>query len=283
MNLKNALQRGKKHGSGFTLVEAIVVIVITGILSGMVAVFMRTPVEGYVASVHRAELTDAADTALRRIARDVRAALPNSLRTATAPAAGTSCIEFLPTLGGGRYRAGATALGTGDILDFSVADTSFDVLANSNLPASFLGAAIQHVVIYNLGSGSASDAYSGTNRNQINTATATSANITLQPPAQRFPLESPGKRFHLIANESVIYSCSGGSIFRSTQPISAAAPAACPTTGSILVSDVVCANNTFAYTPAISARDGLLAITLTLTRAGESVRLHDEVQVSNVP
>ena len=51
--------------AGFTLVEAIMVIVITGILAGMVAVFIKAPVDGYVDSVRRAELTDAADTALR--------------------------------------------------------------------------------------------------------------------------------------------------------------------------------------------------------------------------
>ena len=129
--------------AGFTLVEAIMVIVITGILAGMVAVFIKAPVDGYVDSVRRAELTDAADTALRRIARDVRTALPNSFRLVTV--AGSSCVEFLPTLGGGRYRIAPTTDGTSsDILSFAAADTSFDVLANSNLPASFAGAATSH-------------------------------------------------------------------------------------------------------------------------------------------
>ena len=34
------------NSRGFTLVEAIVVIVITGIIAGMVAVFIRSPVDG---------------------------------------------------------------------------------------------------------------------------------------------------------------------------------------------------------------------------------------------
>jgi MSHA biogenesis protein MshO len=82
---------------GFTLIEAIMVIVITGILAGVVAVFITRPVQGYVDSVRRAELTDVADVALRRIGRDVRLALPNSLRVS-----GNSCIEFIMTKGGGR-------------------------------------------------------------------------------------------------------------------------------------------------------------------------------------
>ena len=40
---------------GFTLIEAIIVIVITGILAGMVAVFIRAPIDAYVDSARRAD------------------------------------------------------------------------------------------------------------------------------------------------------------------------------------------------------------------------------------
>lgn len=42
------MRRPRQFARGFTLVEAIVVIVITGVIAGMVAVFIRTPVEGYM-------------------------------------------------------------------------------------------------------------------------------------------------------------------------------------------------------------------------------------------
>ncbi|MFA6270798.1 MAG: type II secretion system protein, partial [Candidatus Paceibacterota bacterium] len=74
----------RRPSAGFTLVEAVVAIVITGILAGIVAVFIASPVQGYVDSVRRAELTDAADVALRRMMRDIRLALPNSLRVTSA-------------------------------------------------------------------------------------------------------------------------------------------------------------------------------------------------------
>ena len=70
----------RKTQRGFTLVEMIVVIVITGIIAGVVAIFLRAPVQGYVDSARRAEMTDIADTALRRIGRDLRTAVPNSVR-----------------------------------------------------------------------------------------------------------------------------------------------------------------------------------------------------------
>ena len=40
---------------GFSLVELIMVIVLTGILSGMIAIFIRAPVQGYMDSARRAE------------------------------------------------------------------------------------------------------------------------------------------------------------------------------------------------------------------------------------
>jgi len=263
--------------AGFTLVEAVLVIVITGILTGMVAVFIVKPVQGYIDTVRRADLTDAADTALKRIARDVRTALPNSLRAAN-PAG--NCFEFLPTVGGGRYRAAQSSAGAGDILDFSTADTSFDVLASDNLTAAMFAGTF-HAVVYNLGIAGA-DAYDAANLNRAQIrSTSTVANIVLNA-ANQFPYKSPSRRFHVIPDFSVAYSCSGGNLFRQTQAISSA-QIACPTTGTVLVGNVDCTQTTFNYTPAVSQRNGLLTITLVLTQSGESVRLYDEVHVNNAP
>jgi len=86
---------------GFTLVELVMVIVIMGVIGGIVAVFMRSPIEAYIATSRRAALTDVADTAIRRVARDIRRALPNTLRSNRA-----SCIEFMPTKVGGALPGG---------------------------------------------------------------------------------------------------------------------------------------------------------------------------------
>src|SRR5437763_16769361 len=109
MRCRSARQRG------VTLIELIIVIAITAIIAGGVAVFISRPFESYVDTARRAELTDIADTALRRITRDVRTALPNSIRITTA--LGVTYLEYLQTNGGARYRAAKDSGGAGDILD----------------------------------------------------------------------------------------------------------------------------------------------------------------------
>lgn len=265
---------------GFTLIEAIMSIVLIGILGGVVSVFMKSPIDGYIATVRRASLTDGADGAVRRIMRDVRLALPNSIRSINGGS--NQCFEFLPVVGGGRYRVAQSSAATGDLLDFSASagDSSFDVLANINLPS--FSSATYHAVIYNLGIPGA-DAYDATNKNRAQIASAsTAANIVLSA-GNQFPFESPGKRLKVIPDYSVAYSCSGGKLLRSTQAISSALMASCPTTGTVLVGNVDCAASSFNYTQAATARSGLLAMTLVLTQQDESARLYDEAHVNNVP
>jgi len=273
---------------GFTLIEAIIVIVISGIVAAIVALFIRSPVEGYVDTVVRSELTEAADTALRRVARDVRAALPNSLRTAGS----TSCFEFLPAVGGGRYRvAQSAAPPTGDSLDFTANDISFDVLASVGLPPPGVVFPAtyplnHHVVIYNLGIPGA-DAYEAASVRAPIATSSTVATITLAA-AKQFPFESPGRRFQVVPNFSVVYSCASGALRRSEQAISPSQMTSCPATGAILVGNVDCAQSAFEYAPAAAQRNGLLTMRLVLTAPGargvaQTISLYQEVHVDNTP
>jgi MSHA biogenesis protein MshO len=250
----------------------VITIVLLGIIGSVVAVFLRSPIQSYFDTANRASLTDAADGAIRRMTRDAQNALPNSFRaTSTASA---SCVEFLPTIAAGRYRAKPTSAGGGDILNFAAADTSFDVLSQVGLSSSAAGSL---VAIYNLGITGA-DAYAGNTTGTISAATA--ASVTLSP-ARQFPFSSPGNRFFVIPSTSVVYSCSGTTLLRTTNAIAAAPLAACPTAGTVLVNNV--SSCAFNYTPAVTTRNGALAISLELTQNNETVRLYQEVMVNNVP
>jgi MSHA biogenesis protein MshO len=273
---------------GFTLIEAVMVIAITGVIASMVAVFIRAPVEGYLDSSRRAELTDIADTAMRRISRDLHLALPNSVRVA-----GPSCIEFLPTSTGGRYRAEqdcSSGSCIGNKLDFEAADAGFDFLGGLNPMPS----ANDKMVVYNLGI-SGADAYEGSNTALIKEVTATGITFTVD---KKFPFASPGNRFYIIpdADRIASYVCSGavgvdaagngsGVLYRSSNyAIPAVAPGSCPAIASgtpILARNV--SSCSFSYAPGVTARSGLVSVQIAVTKNNETMSLYHEVHVNNAP
>ncbi len=259
--------------AGFTLIEMIIVIVITAIVGSMVAVFLRAPLESYVAQDRRARLADAADTALRRMARDIRLALPNSVRVTSV--GNVVHLEFLATRSGGRYRA----QGGGDILDFTTADTSFDVLG----PPIAMQAG-DRIAVYNLGiPGADAWAVAGNTLSSYAGAAGSVANIAIA--AKQFPLASPGNRFQVVEGP-VSYVCDPGA-GTLTRYWGYAIAAAQPTPPPVPVSSALLATNvstcSFDYRPGVTERGGLVGMTLELRQAGETVQLYATTHVSNQP
>ncbi|HEU0187964.1 MAG TPA: type II secretion system protein [Gallionellaceae bacterium] len=272
---------------GFTLVEMIMVIVITGILGTMVAVFIQAPVQGYVDSSRRAEMTDIADTALRRLARDIRTAVPNSIRVATC--GGVPCIEFLPTRAGGRYRTGAP----GDMLDFGVADGSFDIIG----PAVTFNAGDYIVVGSTQSDGNPpyNTAAAGILRAYTGATGAPQATVNFTATALPVWAEVQGQRFDVVdgAQQAVTYACIGtlGALNANGDgqaqlvrywnygfnPAQVAPPLGPPAVLADRVSGCAITYN------AISQRNGLVTLTLAITRGSETVSLYHEIHVNNVP
>lgn len=259
---------------GFTLIEAIAVIAIMGVVAAMTAIFIRQPVEAYIDASRRAVLTDIADTALRRIARDLHAALPNSVRITAA--GGVTYLEFLQTVGGGRYRAARDSAGNGNPLDFTAPDTAFDVIGP--VPPAAAG---DRIVVYNLGPGSAeSDAYAGGNSAAFAGISASTISIV----ATQFPFSSPGRRFQVV-QYPVTYACdpASGALRRywgyAIGPVQPAPPA---TANVALLATHVAACG-FSYASAAGSRNGIVSLRLQLTRAGETVSLFEQVHIINVP
>ncbi len=269
----------RRHQCGFTLVELVLVTVVLGIVGAMVAVFMRSPIDAYFDTARRAALSDQADTATRRMARDLRKALPNSVRVPSA-----QCLEFIPTRTGGRYRAEPDpTAGPGpqanSVLDFTGAETRFNMLGNNaDLPADQQIQVNDIVAVYNLGIPGA-DAYAGDNTATVTAVTAgAESNLNITP--RQFPLASGTQRFHVIpGNEAVVaYVCTGGALRRSVRTLAAAA---CPTGGPVLARNVSACN--FVYDGASLQRNALVQLMLELSDGGETVSLYHEVHVSNTP
>jgi MSHA biogenesis protein MshO len=300
-----------KSEQGFTLVEAMIAIVITGIIGGMVAMFIHLPVQGYVDSEARTELTDVADATLRRMSRDLRLALPNSIRRTAVGAVPNQVIylEFLLTKTGGRYLAEEDNPNGGDILSFTDSgSTSFNVVGPMPAGSQEIVSG-DSIVVYNLGPGFApADAYTceaapaGCNRAEVDTVDQARSAITLT--ANRFAqqtdpkLTSPGHRFHVVTSP-VTYVCDPvagtltrywGYAIQQTQPDNvSAAPLTAPTTTvqhALLATRISACE--FSYDNAtgsmVSQRSGLVGLSLTMkTPNGESITLFHQVHVDNTP
>ena len=293
------MQPQRQIQGGFTLVEMIVVMVITGIIGGMVAVFIRAPVQGYLDSAQRTAMSDIADTALRRLARDMRTAVPNSVRVPN-PAGINSYIEFLPTRDGGRYRGAPASVGpiacisyADSVLDFNTADDCFEIIG----PGIPIVAGTDYIVIGSTQSNAAppyDQTVTGILR-MISVMANGNTTITFAGPSLPFWAEVPGQRFDVVdgAQQAVTYACLNVDVdgngdgtgtltrywgygFNAAQ----AAPAALVGSSAILADRVSACEITY---DAVSQRNGLVSMRLEITRGGESISLYHTVHVNNTP
>ncbi|MGH8806736.1 MAG: prepilin-type N-terminal cleavage/methylation domain-containing protein [Noviherbaspirillum sp.] len=287
--------------SGFTLVEAVIVIVITGIIGAVVAVFIRAPVQGYIDSAARAELTDKADTALRRIARDLRLALPNSVRVA----ADGKYLELLLTKTGGRYLAEEDQPAGGNVLKFGTAvncattpaDCQFDVVGQMPIGAPQTIVADDSIVVYNLGpdleAGNPANAYGGGNRALVTSVNGNTITIATNPfAAQGPPMSSPSQRFQVVSTP-VTYFCDGSDAGGSGQlvrywnyAIQSAQPTAQPpgSASALLATGVQSCR--FDYAGLANIQSGLVGLQISMQTPDSNsgtVTLSHQVHVDNTP
>ncbi len=294
---------------GFSLLEMVIAVVLTGILAAVLALILTGPMKASVDTERRARLVDVADTALARMTRELRLSLPNSVRIATAP--NVVAIEMLRTLSGGRYRAAATtgplpACGpapAGDPLEFTCVDPTFDVLgqlprlAQVKFGADCVGApsTADCVVVFNTGSLGANDAYAGDNVATVSVVAddagfdgsdqITMSNARLGGGLPAFPLASPRQRFHIV-DTPVSFVCNTltGEINRHDGYSIGAVQSLAPGGSTALLVNQVTACD-FAYDAGTATRGGLATLRVTISEpaSGESVTLLQQAQVSNQP
>jgi len=281
---------------GFTLVELVIVVILLGILGSVVAVFLVRPVEGYRDLARRAALVEAAESALRRMQRDIRGALPNSVRV-TNTASGYA-LELVPVLDAARYsRAGGD-----DGLQFG-GDDEFDVQHCFRNPATKTTPGIRLVAnnrgtglynVYNdagLPAGSESIITPATGIT-ISIASATCPasgfdHVSLSPDHDFRNAESPNRRLYVVTT-ALSYLCdtAAGTLTRyydyaigATQPTTAATFAALNASNA-QVADRITACSVATTTADVRNR-ALATLSLTLAEEGEQVRLVLQTQLDN--
>ena len=271
----------KAHG--FTLIELVMVIVIVGILAGLTSQLITLPIKSYLDLQRRTTLVDTADSALRHIQRDIRQALPNSVRIT----GDGTVIELLHTIDGGRYRKesapgnGSTQVGCGslaaDVLNIPFSDDCFEIMGTLSTFKST--DTPMYLVVFNTGD-SAGNAYTGNNLATL--APSTNPKIIKFSPFA-FPLASPNQHFFIV-DTPITYACINKQLLRyDFYSISATQfnpPTAVP--GQVQADNI--ASCQFTYATGTGTRSGLVTLEMTLTdEKSESVQLLHQVHVDNLP
>ena len=82
---------------GFTLVELVTVIIVLGVVSVGISGFIRTGVDIYSDVTERDQLLGDSRFVVERINRELRMAIPNSVRVAANSSGSIQCVEFVPS------------------------------------------------------------------------------------------------------------------------------------------------------------------------------------------
>lgn len=252
-----------QKSAGFTLIELVTVIVLLGIIGGFSAQFIVDAIEGYNQTINRGRLVAQGRQALERMSRQLRGAVPNSIRAQTI--SGFACIEFLPAAGGGFYldqvpdsenmAAPISSLSTtGYSVDFGSASTL--LIAPLSTAEVYGGSAVSVALSSTLAEGSSGS--------------------TLNFTAHQFLRNSVSQRFFLAASaQAFCYTGSEIRYYTNSGSVSGSG-------GDVVVDDV---NATLPFSVSNSSEDRNTLVTMQFDfqRAGEAVTLNREAMIRNVP
>jgi len=285
----------KAQSAGFTLIELVITMTIMVIIASLGAFMISGPVSGFTDQVRRAELVDSAESSLRRIGRDVRRALPTSVRITTNGA--ITALELLNVVEGVRYRAGPPPGDANAWLIFNTDDGAFNSIGLFNAITKPFSSTTHYLSVYNVGVAGA-NAYEllnvitppGTQIDIDAAAEAGEDNVQLDPWFQ-FAYPSPRQRIYLIDTPvSFLCDTATGNLTRYAGYAIATNQADRDSAAELLAAGGVAAlmsdNLTacvFTFTPGTAQRDGLVTMSLTVADAGESIVLLQQAHIDNVP
>lgn len=250
----------KPINQGFTLIEMLTVIVLLGVMSVGITSFLKIGTQAYVDVTARDELIASGRFAVERLNRDLRSALPNSVRLTDA----NQCIEFYSSVASAVYTdapvAPEAARDTIDIIKFNddivggyprgYRVAIYPLIAEDLFPIETSGRIAEVKDLIDLGS----------NKWQIELVTATT-----------FEQDSPTKRVYFIDPDPVKYC------------LEATADDVVLKRNGILMAENIAAGSEFTVNDATHLRNSVITALLTFDNNGERVTFNNEIQVINVP
>lgn len=266
--------------AGFTLIELIMVIVILAIMGTVSVKFISNSARGLVDTGERQALASSATIAVEKVLREVRRALPNSLRVFDDGA--NKCLELVPILYSSVYLSVPTAS----------AATSFKSIQFVNA----VGGESGYVAVYPSSPESVYDANKAVSSmtavastvGAVGSADENLQTITFTGGASyRFPTDSPKKRFYLVSQPISFCNDGSGRLWRYQNygfyPNENNIPFA--SADKVLIADSL-QNLEFNYSLAQLQRNAVVRMSVTIVRpndASELINVSQEVQLRNVP
>jgi MSHA biogenesis protein MshO len=277
----------KATAKGFTLVELVTVIIVLGVVSIGISGFIRTGVQIYADVTERDQLLGDSRFVVERINRELRIAIPNSVRVTANNAGNIQCLEFVPSVWASFYTnlSVMPALSTtANIVEFAINPANFRLQINADFAIVY---PTSNVDVYDLNN----------NKRKLITACTVDGNddcnedvdpngIAELTVSAAFKTHSPASRLY-IARTAVSYCAhSNGEIYRIEDAIN--------TTQSVYSSGTLMAENLendftqsdeapFRIYDATLTRNSLVQILLAFERNEEIINYSSEVHIPNVP
>lgn len=261
-----------REHAGFTLIEMIVTIVIIGIMGVGITNFIGRSTQGMADIAERQQLANIAWVVSEKVSRELRQALPNSIRTNV----GGTCIEYIPIIAGSDYLAAP-------ILS---AASEFEVVPFPNYGIGAENTALDRVAIY---PNTLTDLYSLQNPgvisgllSQLSVGTTVGA-ITIElASSHQFLNESPTRKMFIV-QDPVMYCFDSGFLYRYSEY---GYQTSLPDSG--LSNQTVMGNRlssgSFSYTAGALARSAIITMTFDVVgQDGATQAITQEVQIRNVP
>ena len=255
-----------RRSSGFTLIELMTVVVILAVIGTLGSGYLVSAVQSYRISSERAKLIAQGRQALERMSRELRQALPNSVRVTGAG----NCVEFLPLVAGGNYIGVLpdSSNGAGGVSSF---ETGGYQLGPGKARYVYVGAL------------AVADVYGGDSGAAISAAEDHSDNILSLSAAHQFTRNSVRRRFFLADNPAAF--CFSAAEIRhyadyATPTSSSGSPSGA---GTLLAAGVSLSGGPFSLSAGTEDRNSVLSMAFNFSRSGETVTLSQQVFIRNVP
>jgi len=277
---------------GFTLIELVVVIVLLGIMSVGITSFINLSTQIYVNVADRDELIASARFAVERLNRELRNALPNSVRVTND--ATNQCIEFVPIKASTVYTdipvSPEPETDTITVIEFQDENGNGD---NYDCPVNETNCS-DKVAVYPLNAGEINAIqYDLTGKvfglKSVDHANPSASEWTLtldRTLGVQFDSDSPTKRLYII-NNPVSFCVTGNTLVRYDINGFSVTQSIKQKSNAILMADNLADLNVadlpFVINPATLQRNANVQVKLHFQREGEDFVFNNDIHLVNVP